>query len=231
MDYYDGNTVTGLWNYAQQLRDERQLLRHRVRAVHAGSAQPDLRPDLSALTGLNSAGQAASDPSVIGSPDAHGIGTVVRRRGPVSTTDAPTTRPDRVQMSGPNIGDLLNAEGRHLGLVRGRLRADQHRRPSGTAGLRRQRTPTSAAQTVTDYIPHHEPFQYYASTANPAPQAPGQPGRGRPHRPGQPPVRPELVLQGPERREPARGELPQGRRVPGRPRRATPTRSTSRTSW
>ena len=35
MDYYDGNTVTGLWNYAQQLRDGRQLLRHDLRSVDA----------------------------------------------------------------------------------------------------------------------------------------------------------------------------------------------------
>ena len=43
MDYYDGNTVTGLWNYAQHYCAQRQLLRQPVRSVLAGSDQPHQR--------------------------------------------------------------------------------------------------------------------------------------------------------------------------------------------
>ena len=32
MDYYDGNTVTALWNYAQHFAHERQLVRTRSSA-------------------------------------------------------------------------------------------------------------------------------------------------------------------------------------------------------
>src|SRR5467141_974819 len=45
MGYYDGSTVTALWNYAQHLRDERPLIQHDVRSVDARRAQPHLRPD------------------------------------------------------------------------------------------------------------------------------------------------------------------------------------------
>jgi phospholipase C len=42
MDYYDGNSVTAMWNYAE-LRDERQLLGDDLRAVGPGSDQPGVR--------------------------------------------------------------------------------------------------------------------------------------------------------------------------------------------
>ena len=45
MGYYDGNTVTALWNYAQHFAHERQLVWHHLWSVHAGRAQPDFRPD------------------------------------------------------------------------------------------------------------------------------------------------------------------------------------------
>ena len=42
MNYYDGNTVTALWNYAQRF-DERQLVRDHLRPLLAGCPQPRLR--------------------------------------------------------------------------------------------------------------------------------------------------------------------------------------------
>ena len=118
-------------------------------------------------------------------------------------------------MTGTNVGDLLNA-GHQLGLVPGRLHADQHH-PSGSAGCGASHTDIGGV-AVADYIPHHEPFQYYASTANP-------------HHP--PPCRVAEIghgdqanhqydlsfLEALDHRPPAGGLLPEGRRVPGRPRR------------
>ena len=46
MGYYDGNTTTALWNYAQTLRHERQLLEHELRAFFSGSDQPRRRNNL-----------------------------------------------------------------------------------------------------------------------------------------------------------------------------------------
>ena len=50
MDYYDGNTVTAL-ELRAALCDERQLLRHDVRTVHAGCAEPRVRADARRDTG------------------------------------------------------------------------------------------------------------------------------------------------------------------------------------
>ena len=91
-------------------------------------------------------------------------------------------------MSGQNIGDLLNASHVTLGLVPGRLRADLDQRQR--RGLRCDLTPTSPGVSDADYSPHHNPFQYYASTANPDHLAPTSLDGDRLHRPGQPPVRP-----------------------------------------
>src|SRR5207245_2174357 len=54
-----------------------------------------------------------------------------------------------------NIGDLLNAKGVSWGWFQGGFSncAQTHANKAGIVSK--------------DYIPHHEPFQYYASTANP----------------------------------------------------------------
>ena len=39
---------------------------------------------------------------------------------------------------------------------------------NGTTGCSRSTTSTITATKKADYIPHHQPFQYYVSTANPA---------------------------------------------------------------
>ncbi|HUX86134.1 MAG TPA: alkaline phosphatase family protein, partial [Chloroflexota bacterium] len=67
-------------------------------------------------------------------------------------------------MAGPNVGDLLNSKGVTWGWFEGGFK------PSATTGGIATCGASSVnvgGATVTDYIPHHEPFQYYASTANP----------------------------------------------------------------
>jgi phospholipase C len=85
---------------------------------------------------------------------------------------------DQVQFSASNknIGDLLNAKGVSWGYFEGGFKPTT-RKPDGTAecgathniGAVLGGTGKAGALpfgTRTDYIPHHEPFQYYASTAN-----------------------------------------------------------------
>ena len=69
-------------------------------------------------------------------------------------------------MTGKNIGNLLNARNVTLGLVPGRVRADRHQHAPATRSAAPS-TRTSAATRSQDYVPHHDPFQYYESTANP----------------------------------------------------------------
>ena len=45
MDYYDGNTVTGLWNYAQNYAMSDNSFNTVFGPSTPGRAQPDLRPD------------------------------------------------------------------------------------------------------------------------------------------------------------------------------------------
>ena len=103
-------------------------------------------------------------------PDAHGVGTVINDPDPVyddCSNNSHAKSYTLAGMTGRNIGDLLNAKKVLLGLVPGRLHADDRRS--------RRRRPASCLTThtnvagvsSTDYNPHHQPFQYYASTANP----------------------------------------------------------------
>ena len=81
-----------------------------------------------------------------------------------------------------NIGDLLNAKGIAWGWFQGGFKPTT-RRPDGAAecGATHNvgaalggtgKTGALAFGTKADYVPHHEPFQYYASTANPHHQPP-----------------------------------------------------------
>ena len=163
MDYYDGNTVTGLWNYAQRF-----AMSDNSWATGFGPSTPGALNVISGQTfggtGVNAAGQAVPDPSVIGSPNASGTGTVYSDQDPYY--DACSNHGgNTVKMSGRNIGDLLNARHVSWGWFEGGFA------PTATSaagapvcGSAHQ---NAGGATVTDYIPHHEPFQYYASTANP----------------------------------------------------------------
>ena len=105
-----------------------------------------------------------------------------------------------------------------VGLVPGRLPAHVAA-PRTAARSATRRTTTSPAPRSATTRPHHEPFQYYASTANPHHLPPSPIGDDRPRRPGQPPVRPRAT-SGPRRsRATCRRSVPQGRR---RTRTATP---------
>ena len=69
-------------------------------------------------------------------------------------------------MGGPNIGDRLNAFGITWGWFEGGFNLTTTNL-NGTTGCQRSSTSGITGVTTNDYIPHHQPFQYYASTANP----------------------------------------------------------------
>jgi phospholipase C len=68
-------------------------------------------------------------------------------------------------MSGKNIGNMLGAAGVSWGFFSGGFDLTITN-PNGTTGCKRSTTSLITGVTKTDYIPHHQPFQYYASTAN-----------------------------------------------------------------
>ncbi|MBV8950055.1 MAG: phospholipase, partial [Actinobacteria bacterium] len=198
MNYYDGNTVTGLWNYAQKFSMSDNSF-----GTTFGPSSPGAINLVSGDTGgvgtqING---AATDGDTV--PDGKGGSSLVSDAQPYY--DDCSTR-DAVSMTGQNIGDLLNAKGLSWGWFQGGFRPttsfataapaqptnvftpDEFKgkfavKPATDQGLCNAVHPVGAAiggtggtSTVgtgtnygnkNDYIPHHEPFQYYASTSNP----------------------------------------------------------------
>jgi phospholipase C len=164
MDYFDGNTVTALWNYAQRF-----AMSDNYFGTEFGPSTPGaldlISGDLYGASGMSPSGHPVrSDPGVIGSPNAQGTGTVYDDQDPYYD-GCSDHRATTLRMTGTNIGNLLNARHVTWGWFEGGF-APTSRTVRGT--------PVCAAahrnivgQPVTDYIPHHEPFQYYRSTANP----------------------------------------------------------------
>jgi len=141
MGYFDGNTVTALWNYAQHF------------AMNDNSFNTTFGPSTPGALNLIS-GQTAGATSVHG--DTSGdltAGSVIG--DPQPAFDNCSSR-ETVSMAGTNIGNLLNNKGVSWGFFQGGFR-DCNVAHTGSDGKPKK-----------DYIPHHEPFQYYASTANQA---------------------------------------------------------------
>jgi phospholipase C len=140
MGYYDGNTVTALWNYAQH---------YAMSDNSYGTTFGPSTPGAINLVSGQTHGFAQSSSAVTAN------GTIVG--DPQPTGDKCDTRDNTtsVDSKNKNIGDLLNAKNITWGWFQG-----------GFADCTASHT-NVGGQTSKDYIPHHEPFQYYASTANP----------------------------------------------------------------
>ncbi len=163
MDYYDGNTVTALWNYAQRF-----AMSDNSYDTNFGPSSPGAVNLVSGQTGgavnHKTAGRAAGSvpngPATVGDTygardtNAQGVGTMINDPDPYFDKCSGTAN-DTVAMTGKNVGDLLNERGVSWGFFEGGFR-DCTARHANVAGV-----------TSADYIPHHQPFQYYASTANP----------------------------------------------------------------
>jgi phospholipase C len=197
MNYYDGNTVTGLWNYAKQF------------AMSDNSFGTTFGPSSPGAINLIAGTTSGVDQTINGAdtngdtvPDGKGGRTLIE--DPQPYYDDCSTR-DAVSLTGKNAGDTLNAAGLSWGWFQGGFRPtttfatatggtqptstftpDQFKgkfavAPASDQGLCNAVHPVGAAVGGTggttpggsnygnkdDYIPHHEPFQYYASTANP----------------------------------------------------------------
>ena len=67
-------------------------------------------------------------------------------------------------MTGRNIGDLLNAKGITWGWFQGGFHPTETKDGKAVCGAK---SVNIVGKQVTDYSPHHEPFEYYQQTANP----------------------------------------------------------------
>ena len=175
MGHFDGNTVTALWNYAQHF------------AMNDNAFQSQLGPSTPGAINLISGqtnGFGATLKVFTGSPpnisllekdhtafgDAHHSPTTLTLIGDSDPLLDQCSKGDQVTFAGRNIGDLLTAHGITWGWFQGGFDLTIVN-ANGSTGCSRKTLPTAPGKpafTQPDYIPHHEPFQYYASTRNPS---------------------------------------------------------------
>jgi len=184
MGYFDGNTVTALWNYAQRF------------AMSDNSFDTTFGPSTVGAVNLIS-GQNAN--AHMPTSFAHGL---VNTFTAVTITGDPDPALDdcgadqggtltgkgTAELEGKNIGDLLNAKNITWGWFEGGfapttpavVNPDGSTKTPAVCGQSHLAHPgvpnPSVADGFTgadihvataDYVPHHEPFQYYVSTRNP----------------------------------------------------------------
>src|SRR5215813_11171248 len=192
MGYYDGNTVTALWNYAQNY------------ALNDNSFGTTFGPStvgaINLISGQTAKGHLANT-FAAGKVANFSLVTVTGDPDPAlddcgADAGGTVTGKGTVQMTGRNVGDLLNLKGISWGWFEGGFAptspavvnpdgstktpavcASAHiQHQYGTPPVLIVPNPTINPFPVpvpgihtsgTDYSPHHEPFQYYASTRNP----------------------------------------------------------------
>ncbi len=154
MGYYDGNTVTAFWNYAQNY------------AMSDNSYGTVFGPSTPGALNLIS-GQTHGATLVSGSASGNvSNGTVIGDPRPALSLDDCTIKTAaQITMTGKHVGDLLNAKNITWGWFAGGFRPSSVN-PDGTAVCATSHNNISGASAGTDYIPHHEPFQYFQSSNN-----------------------------------------------------------------
>ncbi len=178
MGYYDGNTVTGLWNLAQHFA----MSDNSFNTVFGPSTPGALNLVAGQTSGLDPAmnrnnpgtgGNVGSDGStVIGDPDPTGDDCSSAKRAQVQMTSS------NGSSNGPlTIGDALSAQNISWGWFQGGFRPTAVTGGKATCGSTHKNL---AGNVIPDYNPHHEPFQYFPTTSNPqhiSPSTPAQIGQ------------------------------------------------------
>ena len=217
MDYYDGNTVTGLWNYAQNY-----AMSDNNWDPIFGPSTPGALNLISGQTGNAYAvdpttGAKVEDPGSVSPLNSAGLGTVYGDPDPAfdDCSDASHTSTSPLAVAtGKNIGDLLNARNVSWGWFQGGFAPTSDER-GRLRGLRHD-APEHRRQLGHRLLAAPQPVRVLQVDGQPQAPAAVLRGRHRAHRPGQPPVRPVRLLHHAQGRQHAGGELPEGGGVPGR---------------
>jgi phospholipase C len=157
MGYFDGNTVTALWNYAQNYAMSDN--------AYTDSYGPSTNGAINVISGQTNGVQftVGTSPSNI-IPDGQGGLTLIGDIDP--GFDACSSASTAAILTGKNIGDLLNSANLTWGGFMGGFNL-QTVNPNGSTGCKRSTFSTVLNSSPGDYVPHHAWFQYYTSTANP----------------------------------------------------------------
>ena len=177
MGYFDGNTVTALWNYAQHFALSDNSFGTMSGQSTRGALNLTVGDTYGVLCGPQSAvygdvpecGTKASS-TYTPAPTNGKLGTFVDDTDPFWDVCSQWTP---AAMTGRNIGDLLTAAGVTWGWFQGGFAQTPDGNCSSSHPLEAfDRAvgvdPATDPLRIPDYVPHHNPFQYFASTANPA---------------------------------------------------------------
>jgi phospholipase C len=154
MGYFDGNTVTALWNYSQHY----SLNDHSFGTGYGPSTPGALNLVSGQTNGASpSDGKRVLNGTVLGDPDPF--------------FDDCGSKTNAIQMTGRNIGNLLNTGDPtnpapvSWGWFQGGFRPTSMS-ADGVAACDSTHTNIGGV-SVDDYEAHHDPFQYYEDTSNP----------------------------------------------------------------
>jgi len=153
MGYFDGNTVTALWNYAQHF------------ALNDNSFDTNFGPSSPGAINLVSGNTHGASPEDMKLDEDVIVvqGTMIADPDPMFD-DCANPKAGLVAMTGRNVGDLLSAKGVTWGWFQGGFKPTGSKDGKAVCGAK---SVNILGKQVTDYSPHHEPFEYYQQTANP----------------------------------------------------------------
>jgi len=156
MGYFDGNTVTALWNYAQ-----RYALSDNSYASTFGQSTQGAIELISGQTNgvtdqINAAGYLVDG--------GNGTYTEIDDGDPIGDKCSSPTW-GQMRYTGNNIGQMLSKHDVTWGWFEAGFDLTRTN-PNGTTGCQRSTLSNVTQVLSADYIPHHEPFQYYLPTAN-----------------------------------------------------------------
>ena len=160
MGFFDGNTVTALWNYAQHFAMSDNFYSTNFGASLAGHL--NLISGQTHGVSPKDMQNEVSNATLIGDPD--------------SKFDD-CSRGQTISLTGKNLGNLLNEKSITWGWFQGGFKPsnmitaiDNHNNNNTAVAsseiLCNSAHVNVAGQNITDYVVHHEPFQYYNSTSN-----------------------------------------------------------------
>jgi len=180
MGYFDGNTVTAFWNYAQNF-----AMSDNAYTDTFGPSTPGLLNMWAGQTNgatfpVVPPGTPTTEPALgaallaagVAVPNSDGSLTLISDIDPAG--DVCSSPAIQVQMTSKNIGDLLNAANITWGSFVGGFNL-QTINENGSTGCRfnnpgqtggRSSITEAFGATISDYVAHHIWFQYWKSTAN-----------------------------------------------------------------
>ena len=174
MGYYDGNTVTGLWNYAQHFA----MNDNSFATIFGPSTPGALNLIAGTVAGATMHDPATGEQQTIKDGENHALAgvsedgktaTVVGDPDPLfddCSNNSSASTNQVTALHSKNIGDQLNEKDVSWGWFEGGFRPTEEATENSRARCGTTHK-TLTGSEKTDYNPHHQPFQYYASTANP----------------------------------------------------------------